>query len=259
MTKSFKCARCNKFHTIDNSRISEGPSSCGSNCERCLKHCAACKIYCEKCYTLCECGRYSHKNSTCECKQNTGSKDLVVDGHLIVNEIADRLPSETTIYSSNIVHNQVKKGNNYMILDTIVQPDGSLSNKDNYLLNNKHSVFLGRNVSKTTPKGQILAEFAGISSNSNNINASLKFITKEKFQRENQNQSTKANIEINNQTVASFQQVNNVANMGTGSITLSIYYNNPPEGLFKEGTIALLKRDNMYCLIVFNGSDWEKL
>jgi hypothetical protein len=181
-------------------------------------------------------------------------KDLRVCGSVIVNDIVDKVPKETTVYTSNIIDNHIINDNNYVLVDTVVHPpcEHNCSRPEN-----NHSVFLGRNIANQTQKGHVLAEFAGISSNSNNINGSLKFIAKENFCADKK--GTKANIEINNQAVASFQELNNVANMGTATITLSIYYNNPPSGVFKEGTIALIKTKSMYSLVIYNGCDWVKL
>jgi hypothetical protein len=190
---------------------------------------------------------------TKEFNNNNNKSNFEVKGKLLVNSIADKLPIGTTIYSSNVECHSVKNDNNYILVDTV-----SVVNKNDCLKENKnHSVFLGRNVNDETKKGDILSEFGGISSNSDHINGSIKVVAKDDF--DCNYSPTKINVEVNNKTVASFQEIANTPNFGTATITLSVYYCEPPCGNFKEGTIALLNKNKCFSLIVYNGKEWVKL
>lgn len=207
----------------------------------------------------CKCGEKKCNNNCCSwncpCKMKANSchrccperNDLDISGRVVVNPVVDKVPCGTTIYSSNECN--FKNQNNIMLLDTF--------NKKKSCSNSNHSIFLGRNVAKNTEKNDVLAEFGGISSESNNINGSIKFIAKEDFKCHHQ--STKANIELNNKCVANFQEINGTPNVGTATLTLSVFINCPPDGNFKEGTLALLKVDNKYTLIVFDGRNWVQV
>lgn len=233
---------------------------------------------------------YRGRQDTPRCRCKTDSKaerkesiesteNVQIQGRLVVNQVVDRIPAGTTLYSSNESKEKCERnrihGNNYILLDSVSNAAQSEKEWDkkpchwcsgcakNHNVEDKgkkrrhHSVFLGRSVSEETLKNDVLAEFGGISSNSQHINGSLKFIAKDDF--DCNYTPTKATIEIDNKTVAIFQEVSSVPNLGTATITLSIFYCDPPRGCFKEGTIALLHRNKGFCLIVYDGKDWQKL
>lgn len=226
--------------------------------------------------------RERHDRSRCECSRGQEAErteNVQIQGRLIVNQVVDKIPAGTTLYTSNETKERCDKnrvnGNNYILLDSVSNAAQSEKECDkkpchccsgcakNKCLEGRekkqrnHSVFLGRSVSKETHKNDVLGEFGGISSNSDHINGSLKFIAKDDFDCEYT--PTKATIEIDNKTVAIFQEVSSVPNLGTATITLSIFYCDPPCGSFKEGTIALLNKNKCFSLIVYDGRDWQKL
>lgn len=205
----------------------------------------------------CDCQKYkqtcdsSSSSDECECtkKQNELKKHTHINGRIVVNNQISNIPCGTTIYTSNIPH--YKDDNNIILNDTCS------NNKCN---SNNHSIFLGRNVSCQTNKGDTLAEFGGISSNSTHINGSIKFNAENTFKSNGQCQYTPTNatIELNNKTIASFHNICDNTNIQTDTITLKIY-TCLPQGHFKEGTLAILKTNLGYKLIIYNGKEWENL
>lgn len=187
-----------------------------------------------------------------KCSQMSNQKRVVVNNRL------DRIPSGTSIYSSNVVcfddiENPIgESDNNIILLDAY--------NVENKTESSSHSLFIGRNMNDVQPN-QTICEFGGMTRQSTHLNGSIKFKTSDNIPPNVTTIPTVSAIELNGKEVTTFRNINtDITNTYTDSITMKIFNNSIPSNTnVPEGTIALFKNAQGYKLIIFNGTGWQNL